>query len=76
MTSFRRNERCQRPKISCFDFVFPFAFQNEHRFENMFSFIMDGIGTLRLFEFELSQNYRDVMVIKSHSFSIFLLNAS
>ena len=36
MTSCRRNERCQRPKTSRFDFVFPFAFQNEHRLETFF----------------------------------------
>ena len=36
MTSCRRNERCQRPKTSCFDFVFPFAFKNKHRLENVF----------------------------------------
>ena len=36
MTSCRRKERCQRPKISWFDFVFPFAFKNKHRFENLF----------------------------------------
>ena len=36
MTSYRRNERCQRPKTSWFDFVFPFAFKNKHRFENFF----------------------------------------
>ena len=57
-------------------FVFPFAFKNKHRFENFFSFIMEGMGTLSLFEFELSQNYRDVTAIISHSVSIFLLNAS
>ena len=37
---------------------------------------MEGMGTLYLFEFELSQNYRDVTAIISHSVSIFLLNAS
>ena len=58
------------------DFVFLFAFENEHRFENFFSFIMEGIGTLWFFEFELSQNYRDVTAILNHSVSIFLLNAS
>ena len=36
MTSWRPNERCQRPKTSWFDFVFPFAFKNKHRFENFF----------------------------------------
>ena len=46
MTSCRRNERCQRSKTSGFDFVFPFAFKNKHRFENFFSFIMEGMGTL------------------------------
>ena len=46
MTSCRRNERCQRPKTSCFDFVFPFAFKNKHPLENFFSFIMEGMGTL------------------------------
>ena len=35
----RRNERCQSPKTS-FDFVVPFAFEKEHRFENVFAFIM------------------------------------
>ena len=74
--SYRRNERCQRPKTWWFDFVFPFAFKNKHQFENFFSFIMEGIGTLWLFEFELSQNNRDVTAIISHSVSIFLLNAS
>ena len=39
-------------------FVFPFAFKNKHLLENFFSFIMEGKGTLLLFEFELSQNYR------------------
>ena len=63
MTSCRRNNRCQKPKTSCFDFAFPFAFENEHRFENFVSFIMEGIGTLWLFEFELSQNYRDITAI-------------
>ena len=56
--------------------VVPFAFKNKHRFENFFSFIMEGMGTLWLFEFELSQNYCDVTAIISHSVSIFLLNAS
>ena len=37
---------------------------------------MEGMGTLCLFEFELSQYYRDVTAIISHSVSIFLLNAS
>ena len=46
MTSYRRNERCQRPKTSLFDFVFPFAFKNKHQFENFFSFIMEGMSTL------------------------------
>ena len=46
MTSYRRNERCQRPKTSCFDFVFHFAFKNKLQFENFFSFIMEGMGTL------------------------------
>ena len=46
MTSCRRNERCQRPKTSWFDFVFSFAFKNKHRFENFFRFIMEGMGTL------------------------------
>ena len=41
-----------------------------------FSFIIEGIGTLWLFEFELSQKYRDVTAITSNSVSIFLLNAS
>ena len=57
-------------------FVFPLAFRNKHRFKNFFSFIMEDMGTLRLFEFELSQNYRDVTAIISHSVSIFLLNES
>ena len=48
MTSCRRNERCQRPKTSCFDFVFPLAFKNKLRFENFFLFIMEGMGTLWL----------------------------
>ena len=76
MTSYRRNERCPRPKTSWFDFVFPFAFKNKHQFENFFSFIMEGMGSLWLFEFELSQNYRDDTATISHSVSIFLLNAS
>ena len=76
MTSFWRNERCQRTKTSWFDFVIPFAFKNKYQFENFFSFIMEGMGTLWLFEFELSQIYRDVTAIISHSVSIFLLNAS
>ena len=46
MTSCRRNERCQGPKTSCFDFVFHFAFKKKHRFENFFSFTMEGMGTL------------------------------
>ena len=46
MTSCRRNERCQRPKTSGFDFDFPFAFKNKDRFKNFFSFIMGGMGTL------------------------------
>ena len=46
MTLCRRNERCQRPKTACFDFVFQFAFENEHPLENFFLFIMEGIGTL------------------------------
>ena len=74
MTSYRRNERCQRPKTSWFDFVFPFAFKNKHQFENLFLFIMEGMGTLWLFEFELSQDYRDVTAIISHSVSIFLVS--
>ena len=38
----------------------------------------DNSGSLgyKLFEFELSQNYRAVTAIISHSVSIFLLNAS
>ena len=46
MTSPRRNERYQRPKTSRFDFVFPCAFKNKHRFEKIFALIMEGIGTL------------------------------
>ena len=46
MTSCRRNERGQKPKTSLFDFVFAFAFKNKHPFENFFSFIMEGMGTL------------------------------
>ena len=76
MTSCRRNEHCQRPKTSWFDFVFPFAFKKKHWFENFFSFIMEGMETLWLFEFELSQDYCDVTAIISQSVSIFLLNAS
>ena len=37
---------------------------------------MEGMGTLWLIEFELSQNYRDVTASISHSVSIFLLSAS
>ena len=36
---------CQKVMTS-FDFVLPFAFENEHRFENFFSFIMESIGSL------------------------------
>ena len=76
LTSCRRNERCQRPKTSWLFFVFPFAFKNKHRFENFFSFIMEGMGTLWLFKFELSQYYRNVTAIISHNVPIFLLNTS
>ena len=76
MTSPRRNERYQRPKSTWFVFVFPSAFMNKHRFENFFALIMEGIGTLWLFKFGMSQNNRDVTAAKSHSASIFLLNAS
>ena len=76
ITSYRRYVRCQRPNTSCFDFVFPLAFKNKHQFENFFSFLVEGMGTLWFFEFELSQNYRDVTATISHSVSIFLLNAS
>ena len=31
-TSCRHIERCQRPKTSWFEFVFPFAIKNKHRF--------------------------------------------
>ena len=41
MTSYRRNERCQRPKTSWFDFVFPFAIKNKHQLENFF-FVHNG----------------------------------
>ena len=41
MTSYRRNERCQRPKTSWLDFVFHFAFKNKHQFENFF-FVHNG----------------------------------
>ena len=41
MTSCRRNEHCQRPKTSWFDFVFPFAFKNKFGLKT-FSFIMEG----------------------------------
>ena len=37
---------------------------------------MEGMGTLWLFEFKLSQNYCDVTAIIGHSVSIFSLNAS
>ena len=37
---------------------------------------MEGIDTLLLFKFGMSQNNRDVTVTISHSVSIFLLNAS
>ena len=37
---------------------------------------MEGIGTLRLFELGLPQNYRDVTANVNHSISIFLMNAS
>ena len=40
-----------------------------------FLFIMEGIGTLRLFEFELYQSFPDVKAIISHSVLIFLLSA-
>ena len=56
--------------------LFPFAFKNKHRFETLFSFIMEGMCALWLFEFELSQNYRDDTAIISHGVSNFLLNAS
>ena len=69
MTSCRRNERCQSSQTSWFDFIFHFAFANENQFESIFSFIMEDIGTMWLFEFELSQNYRDSVPIN-------LLNAS
>ena len=46
MTSPRQNERYQRPKTALFNFVFPCAFKNKHRFENLFALIMEGIGTL------------------------------
>ena len=71
MTSSRRNERFQRPKTSWFDFVFPCAFKNQYRFENFFALIMEGIGTLWLFKFWMSQNNRDVTATISHSVSIF-----
>ena len=42
-----------------FDFFFPFAFENKHRFKNFFALIMEGIGTLWLFQLglELSQRH-------------------
>ena len=46
MTSPRRKELYQRPKTSGFDFVFPCAFENKHRFENFFVLIIEGIDTL------------------------------
>ena len=76
MTSPRRNERYQRPETSWFVFVFPSAFKIKHRFENFFAPIMEGIGTLWLFKFGMSQNNCDVTATISHSVSIFLLNAS
>ena len=76
MTSPRRNEHYKRPKTSWFDFVFPCAFKNKHRFENFFAHIMEGIGTLWLFKFGMSQNNRDVTATISNSVLIFLLNAS
>ena len=57
-------------------FCLSFCFQEQTSVRIFFSFIMEGMGTLWLFEFELSQNYRDVTAIISHSVSIFLLNAS
>ena len=76
MTSPRQNELYQKPKTSWFDFVFPCAFENKHRFENFFALIMEGIDTLWLFKFGMSQNNRDAMATITHSVSIFLLNAS
>ena len=46
MMSPRRNELYKRPKTSRFDFVFPCAFENKHRFENFFALIMEGIDTM------------------------------
>ena len=67
MTSQRQSERCQRPKTSWFDFVFPFAFENKHQFQNFFALIMQGIDTL---------NYNEVKGNITHSVLSFLLNAS
>ena len=38
------------------DFVFPCAFENKQWFENFFALIMEGIDTLGLFKFGMSQN--------------------
>ena len=65
MTSPRRNELYQRPKTSRLDFVFPWAFDNKHWFENFFALIMEGMV---LFKFW--------MAAISHGVLIFLLNAS
>ena len=40
-----------------------------------FALIMEGIGTLWLFELGLYQNYRDVTATINHSVSIILMNA-
>ena len=41
-----------------------------------FALIIEGIGTLYLFELGLFQNYRDVTATINISVSIFLMNAS
>ena len=57
------------------DFIFflPFCFREQTLVQNFFELIIEGIGTLCLFELGLSQNYRDVTVSRNHSVSILLI---
>ena len=71
MTSHRRNKHCQRPKTSWFDFVFPFTFENKHRFKNIFALIMEDIDILWLF-WVVSELWRRQGNRKSQRFAILI----
>ena len=55
MTSTRRNELLPEALNFMIWFVIPCDFENKRLFENFFALIMEGIDTLWIFKFGMSQ---------------------